>query len=245
MQARILEAVGRPAQGDAMKDLLESQRDILGVIGMMSQVSLHVWHWPLTATRKKQTTSLQANQANLQASLIALMSQSQQLSVQMSAIEQRFAQKLDNWKEDNRPCPECGSKRGLDLEVEGRGADFIPSKRRKSGGNKGDSTSPPPILANKESSSLPDETITSSENSNDSVGNISIGCSFPLNKPVDDDSSDSPLTPPDVQDLECNTRVVESRHNRIEAARTLGSATRTVQGRMTKVGPRLFFSRRV
>ena len=38
-QTRILEAMGRPAQEGTMKDLLESQKDILGIVGLMCQVS--------------------------------------------------------------------------------------------------------------------------------------------------------------------------------------------------------------
>jgi hypothetical protein len=43
-QTRILEAIGQPAQDGIMKDLLESQKDILGIVGLMCQVSCGELH---------------------------------------------------------------------------------------------------------------------------------------------------------------------------------------------------------
>ena len=38
VQTRVLEAVGQPAQQDVVKDLLESQKEILNVVNRMFEV---------------------------------------------------------------------------------------------------------------------------------------------------------------------------------------------------------------
>jgi hypothetical protein len=54
-QTRILEAIGRPAQDGIMKELLESQKDILGIVGLMCQVSRGELHCILTTIRDSKS----------------------------------------------------------------------------------------------------------------------------------------------------------------------------------------------
>ncbi|KAG8823297.1 hypothetical protein FRC17_009358 [Serendipita sp. 399] len=83
VQERILTAVGQPAQADILQEILESQRLILGIIQTIQQ----------------QTTTMQTAQANLQATLITLIAQTQQVSSQIISSETNVSQKLEAIKE--------------------------------------------------------------------------------------------------------------------------------------------------
>ncbi|KIM34329.1 hypothetical protein M408DRAFT_94130 [Serendipita vermifera MAFF 305830] len=171
-QTRVLESIGQPVQTDTMKGLLESQKDILNVVGLIIQ----------------QTTSLQASQANLQASLIALMSQSQQISAQMSSMEHSLSMRADSLKEDMALVVEIGRKRKYDAE---HPEDIPASKRRKVSEIGEDKITPKPNLDTTGHPSTPVSPLNSHEQSTD------VSRLFPSDV---ESSPDSPLTPLETQD---------------------------------------------
>ncbi|KAG8759320.1 hypothetical protein FRC14_006160 [Serendipita sp. 396] len=161
-QERVLTAVGQPAQANILQEVLESQRVILGIIETIQQ----------------QTMTMQTTQANLQASLITLIAQSQQISSQIMLVEADLSQKLESIKENVIFQVRRKRSEEEDKKVE---------KRRRTSRTQGASQKPHALLGPRSSPPILPNSTGRSQTSSSSL-------SSPLYR--ENDRNETPLSPP-------------------------------------------------
>jgi hypothetical protein len=162
------------------------------------------------------------------------MSQTQHVSVQMTSVEQRLAQKMDGLKGDVTLGPEHGHKRGFPFDEQDRDTNEPPSKRRKSKGAEWTRTPPGSTFVTKKVQLVSADPLISSSRCKVPTGKVSSTSPLPLDRTSDEESSGSPLTPLDIQGRQYFPSLVERLHG-IEQVQAPGSTGSLVTTRLTKV----------
>jgi hypothetical protein len=162
------------------------------------------------------------------------MSQTQHVSVQMTSVEQRLAQKMDDLKGDITLGLEHSHKRGFPFDEQDRDTNDPPSKRRKSKGAEWTWSPPGSTLVTKKVQPNSADPPISSCRYNAPTGKVSSTSPLPLDRTSDEESAGSPLTPLDTQERQHFPSLVERLHG-IEQVRAPGSTGSLVNARLTKV----------
>jgi hypothetical protein len=163
------------------------------------------------------------------------MSQAQHISVQMTSVEERLAQKLDELKEDTALVLEHRRKRRRSFELQDEFLDGSRSKRRKSGETDWTPTPRRSKFVMTKAQLPPVDDMVYPCNCNTYAGKASSASSLPLDRTSDEESPRSPLTPLEMQGRQHDPTFAKQLHYSIEQARVLGSTGNLVNARLTKV----------